>query len=323
MKQIDLKQNITEIARRNWVDLVRFAPADRFEPNDPIFRIMPEVKTVVCFGYGLLRGMFRGIEEGTTFYQYTTMAVENMEETVMPMAQLMVANYIEKQGYLALPQRRHQTIMGEENSTNPEVAYDAIFRGVKKEPQMHFAESAVTCGLGEMGFHGAVLTDEFGPLLRYNFILTDAKIEPDEKVKPHLCDSCGKCAAGCPGHAIDRNGKTDPWQCAVYYNGACGLKNPFMGPDAFRTLENRIEIIGGNARVTPESARKILDQIYFYPPAQHSYQCSICGRACDVACYCHLEGKGVLTNAFRSPFRKRRGWNFSIDDFRLPSDDIE
>ena len=107
------------------------------------------------------------------------MAVENMEETIMPMAQLMVANYIESQGFTALPQRRHQVIMAEENSTNPEVAYDAIFRGIKNEPQMNFSDAAVKCGIGEKGLHGAVLTDEFGPFVRYNFILTDAVIEAD------------------------------------------------------------------------------------------------------------------------------------------------
>ncbi len=311
----DLKNEIIRIAKSNMVDIVGFASADDFDKNDPIFEIMPETKTVICFGYGLLRGMFRGIEEGTTFYQYTTMAVENMEETVMPMAQIAAANFIEEHGFIALPQRRHQTIMKETDSTNPEVAYDVIFRGVEKEPQMNFADSAVKCGIGERGFHGAVLTDEFGPLVRYNFILTDAPIVPDEKKTPHLCDGCKKCVSACPGGAIDESGKTDPWQCAVYYNGACGLKNPFMGPDAFAKFDNRLEIISGKAKVTGESARKILDNIYFYPPAQHSYQCSVCGRACDVACYVHLEEKDLLKRRFNSPFRKREPWEFKIEDF--------
>ena len=108
------------------------------------------------------------------------------------------------------------------------------------------------------------------------------------------------------------------YRSAVYYNGACGLKNPFMGPDAFPHFENRLEIIEGKVRVTPESARQILDQIYFYPPAQHAYQCSICGRACDVECYVHLEEKGVLQTTYRTPYRKREPWHFSIEDFQLP-----
>ena len=312
---MSLKQEIITLAKANWVDLVGFAPATRFDRNDPIFRIMPETKTVICFGYQLLRGMYRGIEEGSTYYQYTTMAVENMEETIMPMAQLRVSNRIEKYGYTALPQRRHQTVMEEADSTNPEVAYDAIFRS-RPEPQMNFTDAAVKCGIGEKGLHGALLTDEFGPLVRYCFILTDAEIEADEVKAPHLCDGCKECVKGCHGGAIAEDGTVDPWQCAVYYNGANGLKNPFMPPDAFAKFENRLEIIEGKAKVTPESARAILDQIYFYPPAQHAYQCSLCGRACDVACYIHLEKKGVLQQKYKDPFRKREEWRFSIEDFK-------
>lgn len=311
-----MKQEIIRLAKENWVDLVGFAPASRFPKDDPIFRIFPEVKTVICFTYRVLRGIYRGIEEGSTYYQYTTMGVENMEETVMPMALLRVSNLIEEAGYTAVPQRKHQTIMQEEDGTNPEVEYDVIHRGRKPENQMHFNEAAVLCGVGEMGFHGALLTDEFGPMVRPCFILTDAEIEPDEMKKPHLCDKCGACVRGCPGHAIDeKTGKIDDWQCAVYYNGACGLKNPFMPPDAFPDFENRLDIIAGEARVTPETARKIINEIYFYPPAQHSYPCSICNRACDVDCYCHLEEKGVLTKKFKTPFRKREKWSFPLSDF--------
>ena len=89
-----------------------------------------------------------------------------------------------------------------------------------------------------------------------------------------------------------------------------------MPPDAFADFDNRIDIIAGEAKVTSETARKILDRIYFYPPAQHAYQCSICGRACDMACYIHLEEKGVLKRKFKTPFRKREEWKFDIEDFK-------
>ena len=315
MSAQNIKDKIIEIAKNNWADKVGFAPASRFDANDPIFKIMPETKTVICLVFRLLRGMYRGIEEGSTYYQYTTMAVENMEETIMPMTQIRVSNYIESLGYIALPQRRHQTIMAEENDTNPEVAYDAIYRGKDKETQMNFIDTAVKCGVGEKGLHGTLLTDEYGPMVRYCFILTDAEIEETPLVAPHLCDGCKKCVRGCPGKAIAEDGKVDNWQCAVYYNGANGTKNPFMNPDAFPTLENRLEIIAGEAKVTPETAKKILDNIYFYPPAQHAYQCSICGRACDLECYIHLEEKGVLTKKYKTNFRKREPWHFDVKDF--------
>lgn len=311
-----MRERIIELAKKNGADIVGFASADRFDKDDAVFQIMPETKTVIGMAFRVLRGIYRGIEEGSTYYQYTTMAVENMEETIMPMAQLKVAMMMEEEGFMALPQRRHQQIMAEENSTNPEVAYDAVYRGKAAEVQMDFMDAAIKCGLGERGLHNTLLTDEFGPMVRYCFILTDAKLEESAIIEPHLCDKCGACIKGCPGHAIDEKGDVDPWQCAVYYNGANGTKNPFMPYDAFAGMEDRLEIIAGEAKVSPETARKILDKIYFYPPAQHAYQCSICGRACDMACYVHLEEKGVLTKKFKSPFRKRNEWEFDIEDWK-------
>jgi epoxyqueuosine reductase QueG len=311
-----MRNKIIELAKANGADIVGFAPASRFEKDNPIFKIMPETKTVIGLAFRILRGIYRGIEEGSTYYQYTTMAVENMEETVMPMAQLKVAMMIEEEGFIALPQRRHQQIMAEDNGMNPEVAYNSIYRGKTAETQIDFLDTALKCGLGEKGFHGALLTDEFGPMVRYCFILTDAQIEETPVVTPHLCDKCGKCKSACPGNAIAENGEVDDWQCAVYYNGANGTKNPFMPYDALSDFENRLEIIAGEAKVDPETAREILDAIYFYPPAQHAYQCSMCGRACDMACYAHFEEKGILKKKFKTPFRKREEWKFSIDDYK-------
>ncbi len=310
-----MKDKIIGLAKANGADLVGFASAGRFAHDDPIFKIFPQTKTVIGFGFRVLRGIYRGIEEGSTYYQYTTMAVENMEETVMPMVLIRVANLLEEAGYLALPQRRHQQIMSEKDSTNPEVAYDAVYRGVDAETQMDFPNTALRCGLGELGFDGALLCDDFGPMIRYCFVLTDAELESDPEYVPHLCDNCGKCREACPGKAIDKDGKLDPWQCAVYYNGANGSKNPFMPPEAFDGMEDRAAIIAGEAKVTPDTARRILNKIYFYPPAQHAYQCSICGRACDVACYIHLEEKGVLKKKFKTPFRKRREWKLDTSIF--------
>ncbi len=313
---MSLRENIIQLAEKCGADIVGFAPAERFDKDDVVFKIMPETKTVIGLAFRVLRGIYRGVEEGSTYYQYSTMGVENMEETIMPMALLRVSQLIEEEGFYALPQRRHQQIMQESNDTNPEVFYNDIYRDKKAENQLNFLDCAVKCGLGEKGLHNALLTDNFGPMVRYCFILTDAEFEATPVVEPHLCDGCKKCIESCPGNAIAQDGKVDNWRCSVYYKGACGLKNPFMAPDAYADFEDRIAIIAGEAEISVEKAKKILDSTYFYPPIHHKYHSSICGRACDVACYCHLEEKGLLKKKFKTPFRKRPVWKYDIEDFK-------
>ena len=310
-----MKNKITELAKKYDADIVGFAPAERFSKDDAIFKIFPGVKTVIGLGFRILRGIYRGVEEGTTYYQYTTMGVENLEETVMPLALINVSNFIEDEGFEAIPQRRNQLIMNEENETNPEMDYTDIVRGIKAENQIDFLNCAVKCGLGEKSMINSLLTPEYGPFIRYCFILTDAEIEGTKMLEPSLCDGCGECIKACPGKAISKNGELDSWKCSVYYNGANGSKNPFMPPEAYIDFENRLEIIAGEADIDIELAKKIMDNTFFYPPAKHFYRTSICGRACDRACYIHLEEKGVLTKTFKKKFREGEDWKLDTKQF--------
>lgn len=310
-----MRDSIINCAKKYDADVVTFTSAEDFPKESNLFKIYPDVKTVIGLGFRVLRGIYRGVEEGTTYYQYTTMGVENLEETVMPYTLMQVSRVIEENDYLAIPQRRHQTIMREENSTNPEVDYTDIFRGVTEENQLDFLETAVICGLGEKGLGGRLLNIEYGPFIRYAFILTDAIFEPTEKKTYNICDNCKECINACHGKAIDDSGNLDVWRCAVYYNGANGSKNPFMPPDAFLNLENRLDIINGTHEFDREEAKEILDNIYFYPPAKHFYRTSICGRACDRACYIHLEEKGILKKKFKKKFRESDDWKLSTKQF--------
>ncbi len=311
-----MRNRILELAKKEGADLIGFAPASRFESDDPIFKLLPETGTVIGLAFRILRGACRGIEEGSSYFQYATMGIETPEETIMPMVSLKIANLLESEGYTALPQRRHGQIVAGENDTTPEIAHWAFYRGKSQEIQINFEETAVKCGLGERGLHGSVLSDKFGPLMRYCFVLTDAELEETPMYTPHLCDQCGKCVAACPGRAIAENGELDKWQCEVYYIGANGKYNPFMPPNAYADFEDRMEIIAGEARMTPERAKKVMKETFFYPSIQHSYQSCICGKACDMACYMHLEEQGKLTGKFKTLFRKREKWEFSLDDYR-------
>lgn len=306
-----LRDKIITCLKENGADIVGFSGLDRF-PDQMPRKIFPEAKTVIGIAFRVLRGSHRGIEEGSTYYQYSTTGIETLEETVMPLAMLKACAILEDHGFSALPQKRNQTVMSEINSTNPEMNFTEIYRGVESECQLNFENSAVLCGLGELGLHGTLLTDAFGSLQRYCFILTDAEFEETPIVEPHLCDKCGKCVAACPGKAISADGKINPWQCAAYYKGANMTKNPFMPVEAFADDPERLAIITGEAKLSPERAREVIDQIIFYPSCKQGYTTSICGKACDMACYIHLEQKGVLKKKFNSEFRKRKEWQLPI-----------
>ncbi len=310
-----MKQKIIELAKRYDADVVGFASIERFDKGDAIFDIMPSVKTVIGLGFRVLRGAYRTVEEGTTYYQYTTMGIENLEETVMPLALINVSNLIEEEGFLAIPQRRNQLIMNETEGTNPEVDFEFVRHGVTAEHQIDFIDCAVKCGLGERSIKNTIINNEYGPFIRYCFILTDAVIEQTELEEPSLCDNCGECIKACHGGAIGEDGTVDTWRCAVYYNGANGSKNPFMPPEAYIGFDNRLDIINGVAEFSVEEAQDILRATYFYPPSKHFYRTSICGRACDRACYIHLEEKGVLKKSFKTKFREGEDWKLSTKQY--------
>ena len=307
MAEMSLREKIIQRARQFEADIVCFGSADRFE-GTRVMEIFPETKTVICMAFRVLRGVYRGIEEGTTYYQYSTNGVEVMEETVMPRALLRVTALLEDEGFAALPQRRHQCVMEADEGHNYEMHYEEIYHGRKTEISMDFEDAAVRCGLGEKGLHGAVLTPQFGPMQRYCFVLTDAVIEPTPLMDNNLCDGCRACVDACPGHALNENGERNVWQCGAYYRGARMAKNPFMPPDAFSDLERRKEIMDGNIRLDMEEGINVMQECIFYPPIKQGYASSICGKACDMACYIHLEKTGKLTRGFTKPFRRRAEW---------------
>lgn len=303
-----LQHKIIAVLKENGADIVGFGSFARFADNNIPQRIFPQTRTVIGIAFRVLRGSHRGIEEGSTFYQYTTTGVEVLEENIMPMAMFRACALLEDNGFMALPQRRNQLIMQADNSTNPEMNCNEVYCGCTPELQLDFEQSAVLCGIGELGLHGSLLSDEFGPLQRYCFILTDAEFDESLLVDAHLCDHCGECVKACPGKAITADGSVNRWQCAAYYKGAAMSKNPFMPPDAFADDPERLKIIAGDAELSPERAREIINQSIFYPSCKQGYATSICGKACDMACYIHLEEKGLLTRSFNLPFRIREEW---------------
>ena len=308
----ELTKAVIERAKAFDADLIAIGSAKRFRDTCAT-QICPGLKSVICIAFRVLRGSHRGIEEGTTYYQYTTTGVETIEEVLMPQTLLRVSALLEDEGYLAIPQKRHQTIHPDPRGTHPEMLHGDIYRGSTIEKMLDFEQAATLCGLGELGKNGTVLTKQFGPFQRYAFILTTAELEETPLANYGLCDGCDKCIHACPGHALAADGQRSDWQCAVYYKGANRSKNPFMPENAYEEFAQRQAIMDGTAVFEgPEDAVPVLEQTLFYPPIKHSYVSSVCGRACDTACYIHLEEQGKLTKTFKRNFRIRPEWKLDV-----------
>ena len=82
MAKHELTQNVVACAKKFDADLVAIGSADRFEGTN-VFEIYPDVKSVICIAYRVLRGSHRGIEEGTTYYQYSTTGIETNQRGLL------------------------------------------------------------------------------------------------------------------------------------------------------------------------------------------------------------------------------------------------
>ncbi len=224
---------IKEAALAAGADKCGIGSMDRFEGAPPDMdprRLFPEARSVIGLVFRIPRGVQQGIEQGTQFYQYPSMAYGGINEIFAPSVLYRLGQFIEDHGYEAMVYRNtgargivsdmdgspgntispeEQIVVSEQAKTKAAHHRSVQFSRPTREDtsapdlQFHFRLAGVACGLGEIGLSKMFLTKEFGPLQRLAFLFTDAPLEPDPLYDGEpLCRRCGACIRECPGQCL-------------------------------------------------------------------------------------------------------------------------
>jgi epoxyqueuosine reductase QueG len=74
----------------------------------------------------------------------------------------------------------------------------------------HAAELA---GLGLINRNYLLTNPQYGNLLWFSAVLTDADLTPDKKAQHKLCNNCNRCVETCPSGALNNSNSFGPKQC--------------------------------------------------------------------------------------------------------------
>lgn len=326
-------------AKAAGADLCGVANIERFEgapaQMDPRY-IFPEARSVVMLARRIPRGVYRGIEEGTHWSNYTVFGYNRLNSWFLPKAQYETACFIEDHGFEAVPVYPG---VSEVEPSRPPLRPGQP--GPSVYPQMRIAATAA--GLGEIGWSKVFLSREFGPRQRLTMVLTDAELEPDPLVPPNsICNLCMRCVDECPGHCIPHiregqvveiqiEGTTYRWgdvhmgKCTLTHHGLNKEASPFLAKDCpgLRMDVSEQECSEEEAyklthsigradwRRTPEfPTGHVIDYAWTMLHGVGYY--AVCGaRGCIRACMMSGGAAGAADERFHHPFRKKPMWTLS------------
>lgn len=201
MNKKELTVAVKNLAFELGADMVGIAPVSRFDGQPHMLHPkahLPEAKSVICFGIHHPDASVEWCGEPNPNFP------EAFQIGMIPKLDTMcyrVAKMLEKEGYTNVAQPcstywRHRK-----------------YKDIPYEHAATFSHMAafVACGLGEYGYHGMVLSPEYGPRERIISIITSAELEPDQLYNGEpLCDQCKMCARNCIGQNYDEDKLNDP-----------------------------------------------------------------------------------------------------------------
>lgn len=338
-KQKPTKAQVKKFALSRGLDLFGVANIERFKDAPARMHpanIFPEAKSVIVVGRRIVRGGWRGIEEGTYWPAYTYFDYHGLLNTFFLQQPLYeTACFIEDFGYEAAP---CYSGVPESQPPNEPLRPGAVAPDVNLAIRI----AGVAAGLGEIGWSKVFLTKKFGPRQRLAAIVTDLELEPDPLVEPNsICKLDMACAEGCPGaipHIKEgkfveikiedktyRWGDVDLGKCTLIYHGGDPRVSPFI-PKAlpgynFDVMKQKLSENAAYKFCWPMSLgawRKTAEDASGYIIAGHAYihKWGVGGsygiegsRGCMRSCFNFLEKHKLIEQTFKGgAFIKRPRW---------------
>lgn len=173
------EKEIEAMLRSNGASLVGFSCVESAPSPD-----YPEFKYAVTIARKMSDTVIETIDGRPTMSYFQHYRITN---TKLDLLALCVVDFIEERGFRALP------VAASQSTPYAKGEYRGIFP---------HKTGALLSGLGYIGKNGLLITEEFGPRVRFATVLTDMPLKAQRPMINDGCGACLICKNACPAGAI-------------------------------------------------------------------------------------------------------------------------
>lgn len=203
---MDLTRELIDMAKADGASLAGVAPVERFDgaPKSHHPReLLPGAKAVLTFGIRILDRVLEwpDLLKGSPFFP-DDLRLEALDTLFYRRSGYDIIN--DRLNQIALRLANHLEDLGYRSLFFP-ATYGPTSEKMGQVPGMlSQRHAAVRAGLGEFGLNNVVVTDRYGPRIRFNSVITTAPLvgSPLLRTKTCLGADCNICVEECPAGAF-------------------------------------------------------------------------------------------------------------------------